>query len=167
MKSLNIKEIKEILIKNWMTHDGMWFLHCLNNSGIQKTNKINKAAVKSMAEIELKRLKEAFNIKKIESFIDFQKFIENVFGVVKADFMDFTFSFPSKNKFMFIMNKCFAYEGIKRIGVIDQYECGIFERIEAWFDGLDLKYEVKPKIEGCIMHTNGNCFREFNFFFKE
>lgn len=167
MKSLNKKEIKEILIKNWMTHDGMWFLHSVNNCGIEKTNKINKAAVKSMAEIEIKRLKRAFNLNKIKTFKDFQLFLKSVFNIVKADFMDFTFSYPSKNKFQFTMNKCFAYEGINRIGIIDQYECGIFERIETWFDGLGLEYEVKPKIEGCLMHTEGKCFREYKFFFEE
>lgn len=167
MKSLNKKELKEILIKNWMTHDGMWFFHSVNNCGIEQTNKINKAAVRSMARIELDRLKRVFDTDRIEKFKEFQLFIENVFNVVKADFMDFTYTFTSKNKFTFTMNKCFAYDGIKRIGVIEKYQCGIFKRIEGWFDSLDIKYEVKPKIEGCLMHSNGKCSRDYKLFFKE
>ncbi|MFX0137893.1 MAG: DUF6125 family protein, partial [Candidatus Hodarchaeota archaeon] len=64
MKSLNQKELKELLIKCWMTHDGMWFYHCLKECGIEKTNKINKSAVKSMAKIEIKRIIKAFNLGK-------------------------------------------------------------------------------------------------------
>jgi hypothetical protein len=41
-------QLKEILTKNWMIHDAMWFYHCLNECGIETTNKINKAAIKYM-----------------------------------------------------------------------------------------------------------------------
>jgi hypothetical protein len=54
MKTLEKDELKEILIKNWMTHDAMWFYHCLQECGINKTNKINKAAVRAMGIIDQK-----------------------------------------------------------------------------------------------------------------
>lgn len=167
MKSLHKKELKEILIKNWMTHDGMWFFHSVKNCGIQKANKINKAAVKSMAKIELKRLKKAFNIGKIEKFKDLQNFLNKIFNVVKAKFMDFTYEFPSNNELNFIMNKCFAYDGVRRIGIINQYKCGIFDRLEGWFEELGIKYSITPQIDGCMMYKNGVCFRNFRFYFNE
>ena len=46
---LETKELKELLIKCWMTHDAMWFYHCLQECGIEKTNRINRAAVKAVA----------------------------------------------------------------------------------------------------------------------
>ena len=49
LETLNKGEIKELLSKGWITHDAMWFVHCLEEAGIEKTNKINKAAVKSMS----------------------------------------------------------------------------------------------------------------------
>jgi hypothetical protein len=55
MKTLKKSELKEILIKNWMTHDAMWLYHCLQECGIERTNKINKAAIRSMAAIEIRR----------------------------------------------------------------------------------------------------------------
>ncbi len=42
MELLSKEELKEILIKGWMTHDAMWFLHFLRKTGIETTNKINK-----------------------------------------------------------------------------------------------------------------------------
>ena len=65
MISFKENELKELLIKSWMTHDGMWFYHCLKECGIEKTNKINKAASKSLGTIEIKRFKKAFNIDSI------------------------------------------------------------------------------------------------------
>jgi hypothetical protein len=57
--SLSKNELKEILNKNWMTHDAMWFYNCLQEFGIEKTNKINKAAIRDMAVIEIKRIQKA------------------------------------------------------------------------------------------------------------
>jgi hypothetical protein len=47
--SLETGQLKELLNKGWMTHDAMWFYNCLQEVGIEKTNKINRAAVKMMA----------------------------------------------------------------------------------------------------------------------
>ena len=168
MKSLDKKELKELLNKCWMTHDGMWFYHCLQECGIEKTNKINKAAIRSLAPIEMKRIKKALGIEDIQTFEQFQEFIEGTFEIIKGDFMNFTYSFPSENvlHWEFEAQKCFAYEGIKNMGVIDQYQCGVIYRIECWFDSLGIKYSVTSHVEGCLMHTNGNCAGDFKIYFQ-
>ena len=167
MKSLSNKEIKELLFKSWMTHDGMWFFHCLNECGIEKTNKINKAASRSLGIIEIKRFKKAFGIEEIKNFEELKLFFEKVVEVVKADFMKFTYNFPSHNVLQFEMHQCFAYDGVKRIGVIDGYICGIYDRIEGWFDGLEIKYSVSPQIEGCLINEQKPCLRTFDFYFNK
>lgn len=161
------KDLKELLIKCWMTHDGMWFFHCLQECGIEKTNKINKAAIKSMAKIEIKRIQNIFGIDKINTFGELQDIIKNALEVFKADFMEFNHSFPSKNHMRCEMFKCWAYNGIKRLGVIDDYECGIFDRIDSWLDNLGINYEANPKIENCLMNDNRKCYRDYTFYFNE
>lgn len=165
MESLDKKELKELLNKCWMTHDGMWFYHCLKECGIEKTNKVNKAAGRSLAMIEVKRIIKAFGIEKVETFEELKDCILKIFEVVKADFMDFTYSFPSYNLCHMEMRQCFAYDGMRRIGAIDQYECGIFSRVGGWFEGLGIKYSATPQVEGCMMLTNERCFRDFRFYF--
>lgn len=165
MTSLDKRELKELLVKCWMTHDGMWFYHCLQECGIDKTNKINKAAVRSMAMIEIKRIKKALDVEEVETFEQFKEFMQGVYETVKVDFINFTHEAPSENLYHVVMEQCFAYDGIKRIGAIDKYQCGIFDRIEGWFDGMGFKYSVTPQIEGCMMHTDGKCFRDFKFNF--
>jgi len=165
MRTLQRNELKEILIKNWMTHDAMWFYHCLQECGIERTNKINKAAVRAMGTIEIRRIQKALGVEKVATFEDFRSLLEATWDIVNADFMKVHFSLPSQNVLRGDFERCFAYEGIKRIGVIEQYQCGIFERIYGWFDGMGMKHSVFPEVEGCMMHTDGKCFREIAFSF--
>ncbi len=166
MKSLDKKELKELLVKCWMTHDGLWFYHCLQECGIEKTSRINQAAARAIGGIEAKRITRTLDIDKIESFQELRKLVEEGFEIVRGDFMDFTHDFSSHNKMHIKTNRCFAYEGITRIGGIDGYDCGIFARMAGWLDGLGIEYEVDPPIEGCMMHALGKCYRDFKFFFR-
>jgi len=59
-----------------MTHDGMWCFHCLKEFGIEKANEINKAAIRSLAPIEVERIKGTLDSKKekIATFEEFKEF---------------------------------------------------------------------------------------------
>jgi len=166
---LNKKELKEILNKCWMTHDAMWFLNCVQECGIEKTNKINLAAMRAMAMIEIKRVQKALGIEKVETFEELKELLEGAVGLFKGDFIKMTYDFPSENllRWDWAGPECFAYDGIKSMGVIDRYQCGIIYRIECWLDSLEVKYSVTPQMKGCLMHTDGNCSGEFRFFFGE
>jgi hypothetical protein len=167
MKPVEKDELKEILVKGWMTHDAMWFYHCLQECGIERTNKINKAAVRAMSAIEIKRLQKATGAGNLDTWDEFKRFFEITMGSVTGKFMDYTYSLPSKNMMRGEWKSCFAYEGVKGLGVIDRYECGIMLRIDTWLDTLGIKYEVKPKVTSCMMHTDGKCFRDYKFFFDK
>ncbi|MGA2516937.1 MAG: DUF6125 family protein [Thermodesulfobacteriota bacterium] len=166
MKVPKKDELKELLIKGWMTHDAMWFYHCLQECGIEKTNRINKAAIRAMSAIEIKRIQKAVGAGKLDTFDEFKQFFEIVMEIAAGKFMKFTYSFPANNMMHGEWESCFGYEGVKALGVIDRYECGIMLRIDTWLDGLGIKYEVEPKVTGCMMHTDGRCFRDYRFFFN-
>ena len=163
MKSLDKKEMKELLVKCWMTHDGLRFYHCLQECGIEKTSRINQAAARSMGAVEAKRITRAFGIEKVESFETLRWLVDEGFNVVRGDFMDFDFDCSNENLLHIETKRCFAYEGISKMGGIDGYDCGIFARVAGWFDGLGIEYEVSPPVKGCMMHTDGKCFRDFRF----
>jgi hypothetical protein len=164
---LEQKELQELLVKNWMTHDAMWFFNCLQELGMEKTNQLNQAAIRGMGAIEIKRYQMALGISRIESFDDLVRFFETVMAIVSGKFMKYHFSFPGKNRIHAEWHSCFAYEGMKGLGVADRYECGIMLRIEVWFETLGIKYEVEPKVTGCLMHTDGRCYRDYLFFFEK
>jgi hypothetical protein len=151
-----------------MTHDGMWFFHCLQNFGIEATNEINKAAIKSLSGIEIGRIKKTLGyINPIENFDDFKSFFEEASKFMIPNFMKVTFDFPEKNKitWKFTHEQCFAYVGVKRLGMLEKYECGVLYRIKCWLDELGIKHRFIPEVGKCHMHVKGECEGEIQLFF--
>ena len=167
VKNIPQKEIIDLLNKCWMTHDGMWFFHCLQEFGIEATNKLNKSAIKSLSSIEIKRIQNILGFKKnIENFEDFKLFFSETSKLVIPDFMNVRFSFPEDNqmKWEFDEGKCFAYVGVKGLGAIGKYECGPLYRIKCWLKEFKIKYKFTPEIEGCIMPLCGSCSGKIQLF---
>jgi hypothetical protein len=159
-------ELKELLIKNWMSHDGFWFYHCLQNLGIEQANTLNRAAIQSLAATEVPRIARALGLKsEIETFEEFKAIFPEIFSVVKGDFMEFDYTFTAHDSMKWEMRRCFAYEGMKRMGVIDRYQCGVIFRILCWLAVLKLKYSVDPPIENCLRVKRGNCSGEIFLYF--
>ncbi len=161
------KEIIDLLGKCWMTHDGMWFFHCLQEFGIEATNKINKSAIQSLASIEIKRIKHILGMEnKIETFDEFKLFFTEASKLMVPEFMNVRFGFPEKNRMTWVFNheRCFAYEAIKKLGAIDKYKCGVLYRIKCWLDALEIKNRFDPRIDKCNMYFNGNCAGEIYLF---
>ena len=104
---------------------------------------------------------------------------ENIALEILNDFQSYTLTledFGSKKKsknFAILANNCFkrsnCVEGLNYLkkAVIDQYECGIYDRIEGWFEGLGIKFKVSPRIDGCLMHQGKKCVRNFTFIFPQ
>lgn len=166
MQEIGWDELKNLLNKSWITHDAMWFRYCLEECGIEATNRINRAAIRSAARIEIKRLARVLGVEKVESFEDLVRLLTGALKILQADFMQFDCEFPEAGVLRWRTKRCFAYEGITRLGVIEQYECGIFERVQGWFDSLNLTYTMSPPVVTCMLHTDGHCYREFRFEFR-
>ncbi len=162
MTSPSPEQVRQLLIKQWMTHDAMWLAHCMQEVGMEKANRINRRAVRSMALIETKRLMKLLGVPAVNDFQSFQDYVNRTSEILVADFMGFSYSFPAPEVMRCAMQTCFAYEGVKRLGAIEHYQCGIFERIEGWLEGLGVSYTVEPRVDGCMMLTLGYCFRNYS-----
>ncbi|PKN19090.1 MAG: hypothetical protein CVU71_09935 [Deltaproteobacteria bacterium HGW-Deltaproteobacteria-6] len=165
--SLSKDEIKELVSKNWITHDAMWFYHCLQEFGIEKTNQLNKAAIRDMSAIEIRRIHKAMGAAPINTFDEFKHFFDVAMEIATGKFMKYKYTSPFHNLVHAEWDSCFAYEGMKALGVADRYECGVMLRINTWLDTLGIKYEVTPRVTGCMMHTDGKCFRDYQYFFEK
>jgi hypothetical protein len=167
-QDLTFKEITDLLHKGWMSHDGMWFYHCMKESGIEKANKLNRAAIQSLAPLEMRRLKKLLGIEKVESFEEFKHLFTGGFELLIADFMNARMTFPEKNvlHWDFLPQQCFAYKGMQNIGVIEDYECGVIYRVACWIDSLGIQYSVQPRITKCLMQSKGYCKGNFRLKLK-
>lgn len=160
---LDKKQLKELLVKCWMTHDGSWFYNCAREFGIEAANKLNKAAIKNLSVIEMNRIKKVMGWEdvKIQSFEQLKEFITNGFSIVKGDFMDFEYTFPEHNRMHWEMNRCFAYKGMKMFGFSKQYECGVIYRVSCWLDALGIKHTIEPEIDKCLLNSHEKCSGNF------
>ncbi|MFX1296991.1 MAG: DUF6125 family protein [Promethearchaeota archaeon] len=158
-EQLDKNKLKELLIKCWMTHDGSWFYNCANKLGVDVANKLNKAAIKSLSVIEMQRIKKAMGLEKkeIKTLEQLKDFIINTFSVLKGDFMDFNYSFTENNRIHWEINQCFAYNGMKMIGVNKQYECGVIYRVSCWLDALGINHTIEPEIDTCLLNFHKKC----------
>ncbi len=166
MNNLNKNEVKELFSKNWLTHDAMWYGSCMQELGPEKANQLNKTAVQLMATIEIKRIMKLMGRPKgvtIKTFLELAEIIKTAFRVVQTSFLTFDFRFPEKNVLRGRFNECLAHDGVKKYGMIDDYECGIVERVKGWLDSLGVRYKMIPDFTGCLMHQNGICEADFCF----
>lgn len=156
---------RQLLVKCWMTHDAMWFRHAIEACGIEKANAINLAAVQSMATVEIRRIQKALGIAEVKSPDALRRLVDGAWGIIGGDFMEFGLSWPSPDLLRWEVRRCFAFEGVTQLGVVARYQCGIYPRVEAWFDAVGVRWTVAPKFEGCLMHREGHCGREYRFDF--
>lgn len=161
-------EIRDLLGKGWLTHDGMWFYHTYREFGIEKANELNKAAIKSQAPIEMDRMKRLLGMKNFETFDELVQFMLAALELTlpASVFKQFHFASHTGNliRWKWESLQCFAYKGMKQIGVIDGYHCGVMYRIECWLEALGVRYSMQPVIEGCLMHEKGVCEGEIQVF---
>jgi hypothetical protein len=163
-------EIRDLLAKGWLTHDGMWFYHTCRELGIERANALNKAAIRSLAPIEIERMKRILGIDKgrLHTFDELMKFMLAAFQLTLPDsvFNNINFSSSSRDRIHWAWEsgQCFAYKGMKQFGAIDGYRCGVMHRIKCWLEALGIKFSMRPRIEGCLMHENGVCEGEIRVF---
>ena len=166
-------DLRDLLGKGWLTHDGMWFYNTCQELGIEKANVLNKAAIRSLAPIEIERVKKVLGLgaQKIDNFEELQDFMAGAFELILPGsvFEKFLFRAFAKDtlRWEWKSGECFAYKGMKRIGIIDDYRCGVMYRIECWLDALGIKYSIDPKIDKCIMHEKGACSGEIKVDFGD
>ena len=163
-------DVKDLLAKGWLTHDGMWFYHTYQEFGIERANALNKAAIKSLAPIEMERAKRVLRIDKerFDTFDEFMDFMLSALELTMPDsvFKKIHFRSPSRDLIHWDWEngQCFAYKGMKQIGTIDRYRCGVMYRINCWLEALGITYTMHPRIEGCLMHEKGICEGEIRVF---
>ncbi len=163
------EEIRDLLGKGWLTHDGTWFFSVCNKHGVKEANRLNKTAIKSMVPFEVQRLKQimAFDERQLTNVTEIANFMEEGMRLIlpQSVLSKYHFKIESKNvlQWEWEKNECFAYKGMSRMGVIDGYECGVMYRIECWFESLGLKFESNVKLDNCQMHTKGYCRGRYKF----
>ncbi len=156
------ERLKGLLIRNWLTHDAMWFAIAVDELGIEQANRLNRRAVHAMAGVEAKRIMRIMGLEEVRTGAEVRRFFESAIFLVIPSAIEFTLDWePGEQAVTFEITKCFAFEGVSALGVADTYECGIYERVKGWLDALGVGFEMEPDAELCTMFHEGTCRRRF------
>lgn len=163
LQQISPDRLRDYLSKGWLTHDGMWFYNAVKTIGIEQANVLNRAAIRSMAPLEMQRTLKILGIarEEIVSFDDLADFLLTALELLMPGSVieQFRHSIPVPNVFRWEWKDggCFAYRGIQMAGCIDHYLCGVIYRIGCWLDVLGVKYSIEPNPDACMMHEKGYC----------
>ncbi len=166
---LSKEEIRDLLGKGWLTHDGMWFVAAAAELGIERANSLNRAAIRSMAHIEVRRLVEAFGVDRdaLATSDAFCPFLAGALAVLLPESVSSRIRVSVVDSVTLRLEwgdgECFAYKGMRRVGLLDGYDCGVIFRIECWLEELGIRCEIEPPVGRCRMKLDGGCATEFRF----
>ena len=146
----------EILRKNWISHDARSQMAIVRELGWDMGNKLNKSIISDMGKVMMYRLMNALGISKVKNIDELQAicFTAALFYYPPPN-MIYHFERDSEKSLIAFIEKCGAYENIKKIGVSDQYECGCFAMRSGWYKALGVK--VKEQLLKCLKNGDKVC----------
>jgi hypothetical protein len=149
LDSLTHEDREIILLRNWISHDGHWFRHVAEEFGPEAANMLNMRTCRSIGKTDWFCLVKALGIETVESLVQFLEVFEAAWQLYGPPHIDVDITIKD-NRITVQVKKCFAYEGVKSVGMEKIYDCGIFERIRSWIDAAGIEYELKPPIGKCL-----------------
>ena len=157
LDSIDPAKLNSFLIKNWMTHDALWYTEVAGKWGMTEASPMNLRVCRKLGQIEVKRLMRMLDA---SAPGDMQAY-KNLFKIGKKvfvpEFMSFDIDYPAENLQRFCVRECFAHRGMEKAGLLKDYECGIFERIYGWLDAMNLTYSVTPDLSRCLKFKGRAC----------
>lgn len=171
LDTINKKELRDLLGKGWLTHDGMWFMAVLREMGIEAASRLNRAAIEAMAPLEVRRYLKTFGMAKDRpaDIGALKSFMTGALEVVLPASVSSNFVFeilgPDRVRWEWKGDSCFAYQGMKALGVETEYRCGVMYRIECWFRALGIDFDAVPSIDRCLIPLKGACTGEYTLRF--
>ncbi len=164
-RKLEGEKLKVFLVNNWMTHDALWYGEAASRFGMAEASPMNLRVCKSLGRIEFRRFMKATGFPRPDGMAALRELFDLAWGVFVPQAFEAEVDFRPDDAMVMRNARCFAHEGMVRAGLIGEYECGIFERIEGWFDAMGLDYTRTPDLSRCLKHKGEECVVTIRFRF--
>jgi hypothetical protein len=148
---------KDLLIKGWMSHDARWYMAVVEHFGIKAANRLNQKVARELGRVEMKRFMKALDFspsRNMEEYLNLKRAALSMFG---RDLVDYEIEILDPQSYVMYLKRCFAHENIVKAGIKDQYECGIFSRLQGWIDAQGLEHELTPALGKCMKVLGQEC----------
>jgi hypothetical protein len=155
-------EVREDLIRRaWYVHDARWFSATAAEFGLEAANRLNRQAVRSLGQVEAARLARALGKEGAGSMQDIIDLLEAGIDVCVAPrLMEMEFRVIDDHNYEISVNRCFASAKIIKAGLVESYECAVFDRFQGYHDALGRPLE-EGQLPGstCVLAQGRECRR--------
>jgi hypothetical protein len=166
LRKMKEKQVKDYLLTNWMTHDALWYREVASRFGMTEASSMNLRVCRSLGRIEFKRLLKGTDTNAPRDMAQLKELYEEANRILVPPFMETEVDFQRGDRILFRTQTCFAHKGMTEAGLIDEYECGIFERIKGWFDAMKVDYTLSPDLSRCLKFRGQECHVTIRLHFK-
>lgn len=157
--ALSTQEREDFLRTAWLSHDARWYAAAVDELGPAIANRLNRKAIRAAGVVEARRLHRRVDIGPIDSAASFLAFAEFARGLVVGDKVEMVTEALDGNSYRVTVNRCFAADQISRAGLAGAYECGIFDRIQGWHEGLGVPLASDVPTTLCLLANGQPCVR--------
>jgi hypothetical protein len=167
LNNLSFDSQKDLLIKGWMSHDARWFMAVAQYFGIGHANRLNQMVTRELGRVEMKRLMGALNLSPSKEMDGYLNLMKAAFSLYGHGLAEYEIKILDHQSYEIYLKRCFAHENIVRAGIKDEYECGIFSRLQGWIDAQGLEHELVPPLGKCMKVLGKECSYKIRLQFKE
>ena len=157
LRRLSPADREALLVKCWMSHDARWFMAVARECGMPVANRLNREAARELGRVEAPRLARALGLGPVTSLDGYLLVQEALIGLLGPDLLDYRVSKESESACRMSIERCFAHDQVTRAGVAEHYECGIFERVAGWLDGLGPAHGLSPPLGKGLKAQGRDC----------
>lgn len=139
---LDSKTREDMIRRAWYAHDARWFAAVAAEYGMEVANRLNRAAVRAVGQVEAGRLARALGRQRAENVEEFLDFLKGGLDLyVAPPLMDMAMRKVDDRSYEVTVNDCFVYTNIAKAGITETYECAVWDRVQGYHEALGQSLE--------------------------
>ena len=152
----------DLLRRCWYWHDARWFAAVAAEFGIDAANRLNRANVLALGQVEMRRLMKALGVEHVDGIDEAMRLYEEARRLyVPSSFIEADIEAVDDVGYDVAMRRCYVHENIVRAGIASTYECAVFDRIAGWHDAWGLPLAQPMPARTCALAAGRACRQRF------
>jgi hypothetical protein len=139
-----------------VANDAFWFYAVYEVAGVELANRLNEKVVRQFGSLEMARLLRQLRVEAVSSAASLLALLESALELFVKDVFQADLA-REGNRVHLRVQRCFAYEGVRRAGLEGCYRCGPGQRLKGWLSVAAPNTRISPEVELCQMAKVGTC----------
>ncbi len=128
---------EDLIRRAWYAHDARWFAAVAAEFGMDAANRLNRAAVRAVGQVEAGRMARTLGKARAESVEEFLDFLACGLDLyVAPPLMDMTLRKVDDRSYEVTVNDCFVHTNITKAGIADSYQCAVWDRVQGYHEAV-------------------------------